>query len=161
MNQHKFSFRVGVLILLIAVMAGIFGVRLYDVQVTQASQIDHTPSGSHTYRTRVTAARGEILDRNGKVLIGNRASYNLTLIYAIVFSAENPNENLRKLTNLCNELELEMTDHVEQLFQDLPGRARLGQRHLCAAAHPPSEGHLSPPRRLDGGGGPARDLHPL
>lgn len=111
MNQHKFSFRVGVLILLIAVMAGIFGVRLYDVQVTQASQIDHTPSGSHTYRTRVTAARGEILDRNGKVLIGNRASYNLTLIYAIVFSAENPNENLRKLTNLCNELKLEMTDH--------------------------------------------------
>ena len=111
MNQHKFSFRVGVLILLIAVMTGIFGVRLYDVQVTQASQVDHTPSGSHTYRTRVTAARGEILDRNGKVLIGNRASYNLTLIYAIVFSAENPNENLRKLTNLCNELELEMTDH--------------------------------------------------
>ena len=111
MNQHKFSFRVGVLILLIAVMAGIFGVRLYDVQVTQASQVDHTPSGSHTYRTRVTAARGEILDRNGKVLIGNRASYNLTLIYAIVFSAENPNENLRKLTNLCNELRLEMTDH--------------------------------------------------
>lgn len=111
MNQHKFSFRVGVLILLIAVIAGIFGVRLYDVQVTQASQVDHTPSGSHTYRTRVTAARGEILDRNGKVLIGNRASYNLTLIYAIVFSAENPNENLRKLTNLCNELRLEMTDH--------------------------------------------------
>lgn len=111
MNQHKFSFRVGVLILLIAVMAAIFGVRLYDVQVTQASQVDHTPSGSHTYRTRVTAARGEILDRNGKVLIGNRASYNLTLIYAIVFSAENPNENLRKLTNLCNELRLEMTDH--------------------------------------------------
>ena len=111
MNQHKFSFRVGVLILLIAVMSGIFGVRLYDVQVTQASQVNHTPSGSHTYRTRVTAARGEILDRNGKVLIGNRASYNLTLIYAIVFSAENPNENLRKLTNLCNELGLEMTDH--------------------------------------------------
>ena len=111
MNQHKFSFRVGVLILLIAVMAGIFGVRLYDIQVTQAKQVDHTPSGSHTYRTRVTAARGEILDRNGKVLIGNRASYNRTLIYAIVFSAENPNENLRKLTNLCHELGLEMTDH--------------------------------------------------
>lgn len=111
MNQHKFSFRIGVLVLLVAIMAGIFGVRLYDVQVTQASQVDHTPSGSHTYRTRVTAARGEILDRNGKVLIGNRASYNLTLIYAIVFSAENPNENLRKLTNLCNELGLDMTDH--------------------------------------------------
>lgn len=111
MNQHKFSFRVGVLVLLIAMMAGIFGVRLYDVQVTQAAAVDRTPSGSHTYRTRVTAARGEILDRNGKVLIGNRASYNLTLIYAVIFSADNPNENLRRLTNLCHELDLEMTDH--------------------------------------------------
>ena len=55
MNQHKFSFRVGVLVLLIAMMAGIFGVRLYDVQVTQAAAVDRTPSGSHTYRTRVTA----------------------------------------------------------------------------------------------------------
>ncbi len=111
MNQHKFSFRVGVLILLVALMAGVFGVRLYDVQVTQARAADSAPSGSHTYRTRVTAARGEILDRNGKVLIGNRASYNLTLINAVIFSAETPNENLRKLTNLCTELGLEYTDH--------------------------------------------------
>ena len=107
MNQHKFSVRVGVLILLVALMAGVFGVRLYDVQVTQARAADSAPSGSHTYRTRVTAARGEILDRNGKVLIGNRASYNLTLNNAVIFSAETPNENLRKLTNLCTELGLE------------------------------------------------------
>ena len=111
MNQHKFSFRVGVLVLLIALMAGVFAVRLFDVQITQAKELDSTPSGSQEYRTRVIAARGEILDRNGKVLIGNRASYNLTLINAVVFSAETPNENLRKLANLCHELGLEITDH--------------------------------------------------
>ena len=31
MNQHKFAFRVGVLVLLIAVMAGVFSVRLHNV----------------------------------------------------------------------------------------------------------------------------------
>lgn len=77
MNQHKFAFRVGVLVLLIAVMAGVFSVRLHNVQITQAAEQDPTPSGSVTYHTRVTAARGEILDRNGNVLVGNRASYNL------------------------------------------------------------------------------------
>ena len=111
MNQHKFSFRVGVLVLLIALMAGVFAVRLFDVQITHAKELDSTPSGSQEYRTRVIAARGEILDRNGKVLIGNRASYNLTLINAVVFSAETPNENLRRLANLCYELGLEITDH--------------------------------------------------
>ena len=82
MNQHKFSFRVGVLVLLIAMMAGIFGVRLYDVQVTQAAAVDRTPSGSHTYRTRVTAARGEILDRYGRPLVTNNTGFSLVLIYS-------------------------------------------------------------------------------
>lgn len=56
MNQHKFAFRVGVLVLLIAVMAGVFSVRLHNVQITQAAEQDPTPSGSVTYHTRVTAA---------------------------------------------------------------------------------------------------------
>ena len=111
MNQHKFSFRVGALILIVAVLIGVFGVRLFDIQVTQAKSADNAPSGSQTYYTRVTAARGEILDRNGNVLVGNRASYNLVLVREVVFSAETPNENLRRLANLCNELGLEITDH--------------------------------------------------
>ena len=39
MNQHKFAFRVGVLVLLIAVMAGVFSVRLHNVQITPRSRI--------------------------------------------------------------------------------------------------------------------------
>lgn len=93
MNQHKFAFRVGVLVLLIAVMAGVFSVRLHNVQITQAAEQDLTPSGSVTYHTRVTAARGEILDRNGNVLVGNRASYNLVIVREVLMSADAPNEN--------------------------------------------------------------------
>ena len=58
MNQHKFSFRVTALILLAAVMLGIFSAKLYQVQVVEAASQDSTTSGSYTYYTRVTAARG-------------------------------------------------------------------------------------------------------
>ena len=44
MNQHKFAFRVGVLVLLIAVMAGVFSVRLHNVQITQAAEQDPRPA---------------------------------------------------------------------------------------------------------------------
>lgn len=88
-----------------------FSVRLHNVQITQAAEQDPTPSGSVTYHTRVTAARGEILDRNGNVLVGNRASYNLVIVREVLMSADAPNENLRRLVDLCSELGLEYTDH--------------------------------------------------
>lgn len=69
MNQHKFSVRVSLLLVLVAVMAGVFLVQLYHVQVTEASNESGAPANSFTYYTRVTAARGEILDRNGNVLV--------------------------------------------------------------------------------------------
>lgn len=111
MNQHRFSFRVGALVVLIALMASVFSVRLYGVQVVEGRQQEAAPTGSYTYYTRVTAARGEILDRNGSVLVGNRASFNIALIYPVLFSSENPNESLRRLTNLALEHGLEFVDH--------------------------------------------------
>ena len=112
MNQHKFSFRVTALIFLAAVMLGIFSAKLYQVQVVEGASQDSSPSGSYTYYTRVTAARGEILDRNGKVLVGNRASFNIVLIYPVLFSCEDPNGSLRDLTNLAVERGLEIVDHL-------------------------------------------------
>lgn len=169
----------GVLVLLIAVMAGVFSVRLHNVQITQAAEQDPTPSGSVTYHTRVTAARGEILDRNGNVLVGNRASYNLVIVREVLMSADAPNENLRRLVDpvqragagihgpfprhagkalcLCRQRLVP----VGRLFPHLPHRARLGYGRLRPAAHPLAQGDLPPARRLDGGGVPPRDLAAL
>ena len=38
-----------------------------------------------TYQSTVEAARGNILDRNGNVLVSNRASYNLVIINYVLF----------------------------------------------------------------------------
>ena len=155
MNQHKFAFRVGVLVLLIAVMAGVFSVRLHNVQITQAAEQDPTPSGSVTYHTRVTAARGEILDRNGNVLVGNRASYNLVIVREVLMSADAPNKNLRRLVDLCSELGLEYTDHfpvTQENPMPMSTAARPCGTAISAPSSPSAAGiRMSPPRSSSAG----------
>ena len=111
MRQHKFRFRIAVMISLVVLVFGAYMIRLYDIQVTQAREQGVDAPGTYTYRTRVTAARGEIIDCNGNVLVGNRASFNLVLINEALFNSSEPNESLRRLTNLAHELGLDVTDH--------------------------------------------------
>ena len=112
MSQFKFSSRAVSFFLLIAVILGIFSIRLYQLQVTEAVDHSQKVQDSITYWTRITAARGEILDRNGTVLVGNRAAYNIILINQVLFSADDPNSKLRSLVNICQEQGLEFIDHL-------------------------------------------------
>lgn len=111
MRQHKYTFRMIALALFILVLLGVYIVKLYNIQISGLQEQGAEEAGSYTYRTRVTAARGEIIDCNGNVLVGNRASFNLVLINEALFNSKDYNESLRKLTNLTHELGLEMTDH--------------------------------------------------
>lgn len=112
MNQHSSSFRIWTLCLLIALVLGVFAVRLYQLQVVQATDLSGSQMNTYTYRTVVSAARGELIDCNGNVLVGNRASYNVIIIYNVLFSTGSVNESLRQLTNLCQLQELDIMDHL-------------------------------------------------
>ncbi|MBQ8587457.1 MAG: hypothetical protein IJ453_05165 [Oscillospiraceae bacterium] len=112
MSRFKFSSRVISFLLLVAVIFGIFAVRLYRLQVTEAVDHSQKEQDSITYLTRITAARGEILDRDGTVLVGNRAAFNIILIKDVVYSADDTNGKLRSLVNLCDQLGLEFNDHL-------------------------------------------------
>lgn len=110
MNQHKFSLRVGMLGALVTAIIFVFVGTLYRIQISSAAE-DDTPAGSITYYTTVSAARGEILDCNGNLIVGNRATFRLTIVNDVLFNSSEPNESLRRLANLCNELGLEFIDH--------------------------------------------------
>lgn len=111
MRQHKYTFRTLIVALLVSLFLGACLVKLYNIQVTTFLEHGAEEANTYTYRTRVTAARGEIIDCNGNVLVGNRASFNLVLINEALFNSGAVNESLRKLTNLTHDLGLEMTDH--------------------------------------------------
>ena len=96
--------------LLFALILGLFGFRMYQLQIRDA---DTQSSSLSTYTTwsRVTAARGEILDRNGNVLVTNRASYNLVFNNYVFYNSDSPNESLRKLVNLLSENKIAYVEH--------------------------------------------------
>ena len=104
------QFRPRLLLLLFSVLMFVFATQLYDMQVVQTGGVVDN-STTYTTLTRVKAARGDILDRNGNVLVGNRASYDITINHYVLTSSDNPNESLYRLVKLCQELDIQYNEN--------------------------------------------------
>ena len=102
--------RVGVLMLLVVLILGFFGLRLYSKQVGDA-QIHANNLTTYTTQTRIRAARGDIVDTNGNVLVTNRASYDLVFNHYVILGCGDPNGRLLELVRLCQEKGIEYQDH--------------------------------------------------
>ena len=96
-----------VFICFIVAMMAVFALRLYKLQTAELVTAD---ADSMTYRT-MEASRGNILDRNGNVLVSNRASYNLVIINFVLTNTGATNENLLKLLDLCDQRGIEYESH--------------------------------------------------
>ena len=103
-------FRGGLVLAAFIAVLVLFSLRLFDLQVanndTSTSNIK-----TFTIETIVKAARGEILDCKGNVLVTNRASYDLMFNHYVIRSAEDTNGHLLRLVQLCRQLEVEYIDH--------------------------------------------------
>ena len=75
--------RAVVLVLLFSFILVLFSFRLFKLQIIDTKgNTDNTVT--YGTITTVRAARGDILDRNGKVLVGNRASYDLVFNLSLI-----------------------------------------------------------------------------
>ena len=102
--------RAWLLLLFFLLILVLFSARLYKLQIVDTKgNTDNTEV--FTTVTRVKAARGHILDRNGNILIGNRASYDLVFNHYVITSADNTNLHLLRLINKCRELGIDYIDH--------------------------------------------------
>lgn len=77
-RRSKLS-RAAVIGLIGAILFGILVVRLWSLQVVTGDEYLAEARANRTLEFRVRAPRGEILDRNGEVLVGNRARTALQL----------------------------------------------------------------------------------
>ena len=102
--------RAGLILCLFVLVMGFYCFRLYAMQVIETGgQVDNTTT--YTTITRVKAARGDILDRNGNKLVGNRASYDLILNHYVLLSASGTNSHIASLIKTCEEQGISYTDH--------------------------------------------------
>ena len=101
-----------VFICFIVAMMAVFALRLYKLQAAVSEEdLVAADADSMTYRTTMEASRGNILDRNGNVLVSNRASYNLVIINFVLFNSDAPNENLLRVLELCDQLGIQYESH--------------------------------------------------
>lgn len=102
--------RAGLLLAVFCLILGFFALKLYDLQIIKTDgSVDNTKT--FTTYTTVKAARGEILDCNGNVLVTNRASYDLVFNHYVICSAADTNGWLLRLVELCRELDVAYIDH--------------------------------------------------
>lgn len=97
-----------IVLLIIVLVFTFYAFRLFKLQVVEGN-----PDNTTVYatKTRVKASRGNLLDRNGNIMVGNQASYDLVFNHYVIKSANNTNEYLYKLVKKCEELGIEYNDH--------------------------------------------------
>lgn len=128
--------RVTVLLAVFCLLLGFFALRLYDLQIVQTGGDTDNVKKFYTV-TRVKAARGDILDRNGNVLVTNRATYDMVFNHFVILSNGNTNTHLLNLVKLCRELGITYNEHfpitMEAPFQyTLNDVGTAGQNHFQA-----------------------------
>ncbi len=103
-------FRAVLFLVLFAFILTLFAGKLFVLQIIET---DGNTDNTQTYTTLTTvrAARGDILDRNGNVLVGNRASYDLVFNHYVIKSYSDRNEALYRLVQKCQELGVTYNDH--------------------------------------------------
>ena len=99
-----------VVVLLIALCAG----TLYKLQIIEGAAYYEESQNSLTSYPSVTAARGNILDRYGRVLVSNRECYNLKISDTRLFSdeVEDPNAVILQMINLVEAAGEPYTDDL-------------------------------------------------
>lgn len=110
--------RAGMILTVFCLILGLYSLKLYSLQVNQPGGPVNNMKTFTTYIT-VKAARGELLDRNGNVIVTNRASYDMLFNHYVICSAPGRNQILLELVELCRDMEIGYEDHFP-VTQDAP-----------------------------------------
>jgi penicillin-binding protein 2 len=102
--------RMRVLLVLIVALVGVFAYALYDTQVVHGAEYLESSQRKIVQTETVDAARGEILDSLGRVLVSNRVTYQATLDTSLMGDTASRNATIRELVDLCRELDVAWTD---------------------------------------------------
>ena len=115
--------RTAVLGLALGLLAGVFLWLCYDNMVNPAKAIDPAESDAiNTFSTSkiVQAARGDITDRYGRVLVTNRATYVVTLDLGAMGQPEDQAKVIQQLLALCEKHKVEWNDAEFPVSQSAP-----------------------------------------
>ena len=110
MNTRQFHRRVWAMVLLLALMITGMGATLYDLQINNGEDYYQQTQYKIAETQTVESARGQILDRNGQVLVSNRVIYQVTLDTSLM--GEERNHIILALIQAARAEGVEWTDSL-------------------------------------------------
>ena len=109
-EERRIRKRVLALAGVLALTLAAFGLLLYDAQVANADYYREASRKRIANRETVEASRGIITDRAGRVLVGNKTTYQVTLDLSAM--GDQASDTLLRLLEICREEEVEWTDEL-------------------------------------------------
>ena len=103
-------------VLLVAVFL-CYEVRLFQWQIVDGEEYERVSLSSRTDTIEVSAARGQVLDRNGQVLAGNRTVYNV-VYNALYMDYDQRNVTIMQVIDLLEERGEEWRDRLPIVIDD-------------------------------------------
>ena len=119
MEGKQFHIRTLIISILLALLLIGFVMVLYHLQIVKGDEYRAASTVKIANTVTVEAARGELLDRYGRSLVGNRATYEITLNSSLMGAEAQRNANLLELITICRENDLEWTDTLP-ISKDAP-----------------------------------------
>jgi len=110
-ETKKMRRRLYALCMMFMVCLIVFFVAMFDAQIVRGSEYQAMSVLTNTRVETVEASRGIITDRNGKVLVSNRAVYTLTFDPSMV-AADALNDELLRLIALLRRYDVEWSDEL-------------------------------------------------
>ena len=100
MNHLVKPGRVAFMVLLAALIVVLYLTFLYRLQIIEGEKYYNQSNEITNSERTVTAARGNILDRYGRVLVSNKECYNLKVDNVKLFANEDPNAVILELVRM-------------------------------------------------------------
>ena len=119
MEGKQFHIRTLVVAGLLAVLLLVFAGALYSLQILHWEEYRAASTVKIANVETVEAARGEIVDRYGRSLVGNRATYEITLNTSIMGKEAERNAILLELIHICQDNGITWTDTLS-ISKDAP-----------------------------------------
>lgn len=110
-KKRKFDTRYKIIIGIFIVVAAIFTVRLFSMQIIKGEEYTKLAEEKQLRKISVSAPRGEIYDRFGKPLITNEIGYSIQ-IQRVGLKNKELNELVLKLSNLVEESGFEVEESL-------------------------------------------------
>ena len=100
MNRQIKSGRVVAMAVLMVLILSVYLYFLYQLQIVEGEKYYHQSEAVSSTQRTITAARGNILDRYGRVMVSNKECYNLKIDNVKLFANDDPNAVILELVRM-------------------------------------------------------------